>query len=813
MRRQPKAVHPWKPDYDALLLLFAAVLTLAATLPNVLADEDAKAGMIETTEYSVSPSRIELKSYLGAFKVAFLEISNKRLSPVDIVIVTQGPITELLSIGNGSATIGGDSSQRINLTFFTSTAGEFNGTVKILGGIAEDIPVLIKVSNSSLLAEELLALSIDSIEPKISLKEQFKAVIYLENLLSGKSLNVALSYFIQHDQGRKITNASNLSQPDIFTKEHLLAAENITLNTSLSLLKAFDTSEAPVGDYFFGVKAEYADSTLTSTTRFRITAPFYEKKLLGIIAVKYLAFALAAGIIISGGLFFYKKQQAKKKRYVSKLYLDQLPKPGARSLPIGKIAETSRQAYFDMDQLAMHTLIAGSTGGGKTVSAEVLVEEALIHGASVIVFDPTAQWTGFLRKNTDKKMFAIYPLYGMKPTDARSFSGNVRQIMNAREVVDIRKYMNPGEITCFAINRLDPEDIDIVVANTVRQVFKANLPDSQGLKLMIIFDEVHRLLPKFGGSGQGFLQIERAAREFRKWGVGLMLISQVLTDFASEVKANIATEIQMRTRDQGDLDRIKTKYGDYMLQSLLKAATGTGMIENPAYNKGDPFFVSFKPLMHNHAALSDEELANYNKYNAIIDEVENHLDQLKAEGVDIFDLQLELKLAKDKLKLGNFNMVDIYVEGIQPKVAGEWKKIGKQPKKYEAQLLSEEEMKKEYETAVKARQKLLEEQEKKGAKKEDQKEKAEFKPLRLKTGLVVMNTQELQEAFQTMSEDAFKFHVNETKNDFADWAQPVDPVLSNKLRKAKTKDEALKAIEEGSSAKPDSKKAAGNAKK
>jgi len=35
------------------------------------------------------------------------------------------------------------------------------------------------------------------------------------------------------------------------------------------------------------------------------------------------------------------------------------------------------------------------------------------------------------------------------------------------------------------------------------------------LRLIIIFDEVHRLLPKFGGTGEGFIQIERGAREFR----------------------------------------------------------------------------------------------------------------------------------------------------------------------------------------------------------------------------------------------------------------------------------------------------------
>ena len=142
------------------------------------------------------------------------------------------------------------------------------------------------------------------------------------------------------------------------------------------------------------------------------------------------------------------------------------------------VAETNKKTYFEIDQLTVHTVIAGSTGGGKTVSAEVLVEEALLKGTAVIVFDPTAQWTGFLRKSTDKKMFTIYPKFGMKKTDARAFNGNVKQILNAREVIDLVKYIKPGEINVFSIAKLDPEDADILVANTIRQVFHAGLPES-----------------------------------------------------------------------------------------------------------------------------------------------------------------------------------------------------------------------------------------------------------------------------------------------------------------------------------------------
>jgi len=56
------------------------------------------------------------------------------------------------------------------------------------------------------------------------------------------------------------------------------------------------------------------------------------------------------------------------------------------------------------------------------------------------------------------------------------------------------------------------------------------------------------------------LQVERACREFRKWGMGVMLISQVLNDFVGEIKANINTEVQTknirRRRFRKDKDEI-----------------------------------------------------------------------------------------------------------------------------------------------------------------------------------------------------------------------------------------------------------------
>ena len=238
-------------------------------------------------------------------------------------------------------------------------------------------------------------------------------------------------------------------------------------------------------------------------------------------------------------------------------------------------------------------------------------------------------------------------------------------------------FYSGSSLTRDCPNDIDPKDYDKFVANTVREIFHSNLKEFRGLRYMAVYDEIHRILPKFGGSGEGFVQIERGCREFRKWGVGVMLVSQVLSDFVGEIKANINTEIQMRTRDEGDLARVKEEYGDTVIQSLVKAGVGTGMIENAAYNKGKPYFATFRPILHSPVRLKEEELEKYNKYNEDIENLEYQVEQLEKEKVDTFDLKIELKLVKDKLMTGNFTVVDIYLEGLKPRIEKQWNKIGR----------------------------------------------------------------------------------------------------------------------------------------
>jgi len=255
----------------------------------------------------------------------------------------------------------------------------------------------------------------------------------------------------------------------------------------------------------------------------------------------------------------------------------------------------------------------------------------------------------------------------------------------------------------------------------------------------------------------------------------------------------------MRTRDEGDLNRIKDKYGGYMLQSLLKSATGTGMVENASYNKGNPYFIGFRPLLHEHSRLSDEELENYNKYNEIIEDLDYQIDQLEKEKIDVFDLRLELKMALDKVKSGRFNIVDIYLQGLTPRVKAHWEKLGKTPEKRKLKLVSEEELKEEFEKAKRERKKYEKEhpeEAKKALARQKAAEAVKLPPLKLKNGVTVMTPQELVDSINTMDDSTLGAHVSDEENVFADWISKSDKATADKLRKAKTKEEIIAIIED-----------------
>jgi len=126
--------------------------------------------------------------------------------------------------------------------------------------------------------------------------------------------------------------------------------------------------------------------------------------------------------------------------------------------------------------------------------------------------------------------------------------------------IDFKKYMVPGENNGVHHEQAGPGEYDIAVKNIINAIFKTGWEESTKLKLIMVFDEVHRLLEKYGGVG-GYLSLEQACREFRKWGIGIIMCSQVLADFKEAISGNVLTDIQMNTKSLIDIRKVETKYG------------------------------------------------------------------------------------------------------------------------------------------------------------------------------------------------------------------------------------------------------------
>ena len=359
-------------------------------------------------------------------------------------------------------------------------------------------------------------------------------------------------------------------------------------------------------------------------------------------------------------------------RYIFPTSYNKLPQKTESNFWIGKIAETDRKVYYDPTDLKTHILIAGATGAGKSVAASVFVEEALDNNMSVLVFDPTAQWTGFMKPCNDQNLLDHFEEFGMDVKRAHSYKGNIFDTEKPKEVTerlkkDFKKYMAPGEITVFTLNKLEPGQYDQIVNDIIKSVFDLQMEESTELKTILVFDEVHRLLEKYGGKG-GYVALEKAAREFRKWGIGIIMCSQVLSDFKEAIAGNVLTDIQLNTKSLSDIQKVQSKYGENYAQKISRQGVGVGMLQHPKYNDGKPYFIQFRPTYHNPHKISDEDMTTYKYFIHRTDTIEKEIRKMKAKGRDTSDLEIEFKLTNDKLKRGEFRLAKIYLNSLEERL-------------------------------------------------------------------------------------------------------------------------------------------------
>ncbi|MCK4714763.1 MAG: DUF87 domain-containing protein, partial [Candidatus Aenigmarchaeota archaeon] len=608
-----------------------------------------------TLPFSVTTSIGNIRIHPGENKTYLFSVKNKMSSNITVSLDVEGlndfifPEKTLLDIPYNAT----DTMDVVVSVPDNMGTGTYTGSIIVTSGTrSQEIPITMTVSVD---ASDLVSLGIDILTPNINQGGKLRFAVDIRNIGLPQGFNVSMIYMIKESERERIISEE---RGVLFLEDSLVFTKTMEM----------DDPDLKIGQYYLEIWAYFGDGrSVNEVAVFNLVEPYWSSFegriiLLGLSLV-------GVGILCYYGVKRYKSWKREKSRYIFPLDFKKLPQERGGSFWIGKIAESNKKAWFNPADLTTHLLIAGSTGAGKSVSASVFVEEALDRKIPVVVFDPTAQWTGFVRALEDKNIMKYYDGFGMDPKSIRPFKGMIFEITDPQQLLfDIKqgfdRYLLPGEITVFTMDKLRPGQYDEAVSIIIDALFQKSWEESTTLRMIVVFDEVHRLLEKYGGKG-GYVALEKAAREFRKWGIGMIMCSQVLADFKEAIAGNVLTEIQLNTKSMTDIQKVATKYGEEYSKKISRQGVGVGMIQNPKYNDGKPYFIQFRPTWHDPHKISNEDLELYKKFAKRLETIEAKVQQLKKSGKDTFDIELELKLAKDKLKQGRFRMAQIYITSLE----------------------------------------------------------------------------------------------------------------------------------------------------
>ena len=141
-------------------------------------------------------------------------------------------------------------------------------------------------------------------------------------------------------------------------------------------------------------------------------------------------------------------------------------------------------------------------------------------------------------------------------------------------------------VTVLDVSGIPPEVLGTVVGTMLRLVYDALFwamdLEVGGRKqpLLVILDEAHRFLPE-AGEGPANRVVSRIAKEGRKYGVGLMVVTQRPSDVDSAVLSQCGTMIALRVTNQKDRGAVASTIPDDLgdLSELLPALrTGEALV-------------------------------------------------------------------------------------------------------------------------------------------------------------------------------------------------------------------------------------------
>jgi len=243
---------------------------------------------------------------------------------------------------------------------------------------------------------------------------------------------------------------------------------------------------------------------------------------------------------------------------------------------------------FPLTQM-LHVYISGTTGSGKSFLARVLIEEAAqFKNLNILVLDPRNQSIGILVPENRPKILEEYKQFKMRAANARAFQFQyfAPGLPYATPLPTVLQKLASGR-SIVSFKDLDDEQRCAHAAKILDAAFETySGQESDVPKLLIVVDEAQLFTRKRSDDSakEAATRVERSldriAREGRKFGIVLALVSQTIKDFAYEmasVRQMTTTKIFLRNSDR-EIEYANDIIGEG--RQLIQLPTGTAILHN-----------------------------------------------------------------------------------------------------------------------------------------------------------------------------------------------------------------------------------------
>lgn len=164
---------------------------------------------------------------------------------------------------------------------------------------------------------------------------------------------------------------------------------------------------------------------------------------------------------------------------------------------------------------------------------------------------------------------------------------------------DVTELIKPGQLTIINVSEDMPEYVrKIFIGVLLKEIFKAR-KNKRIPRTLIVIDECHRFISSEDRDSFTLNSIRKIAREGRKFGIGLGIISQRIVGLDKTVVSQCRTKIILRLDMYTDIDQLAPYFTDEKIrQKIMCLPDGTAYIVGAATRF--PILVKIRPRKSNY---------------------------------------------------------------------------------------------------------------------------------------------------------------------------------------------------------------------